>query len=437
VTETAQATVDQLLENWPDLSKRERLAGFQALPRDKADDLFLALSSLHQFELVHEVPEGERRIWMRLLPPDDAADLIQLASEDERPELLQELDPVARREVTALLAYKEDAAGGLMSPRFARLRPDMTVDEAISYIRRQASQLETIYYAYAVDERQRLLGVVSFRDLFSADRNKLVREVMRTRFIAATDDMDQETVAKLVAQHHLLAVPVLDAEGRMEGIVTVDDIVDVVQEEASEDIQKVGGMEALDAPYLEIGFWRMVRKRAGWLAVLFVGEMLTATAMGYFEQEIAKAVVLALFVPLIISSGGSSGSQATTLVIRAMAVGEVRLSDWWRIVRREFSTGCVLGSVLAAIGLTRILIWQAIWAPYGPHAFVVAATVAFSLVGVVLFGTVSGSMLPFVLRRVGLDPASASAPFVATLVDVTGLVIYFTVASIIMRGTLL
>jgi magnesium transporter len=313
----------------------------------------------------------------------------------------------------------------------------MSIDEAISYLRRQTPQVETIYYAYALDDAQHLLGVVSFRDLFSADRDKLVRDVMQTEIIAATEDMDQEAVAKMVTTHHLLAVPVLDSEHRMQGIVTLDDIIDVVQEEASEDIQKVGGMEALDAPYLEIGFWRMVNKRAGWLAILFVGEMLTATAMGYFEHEIAKAVVLALFVPLIISSGGNSGSQATTLVIRAMAVGEVRLSDWWKIIRREFSTGFVLGSVLSVLGLTRILIWQWLWSTYGSHYVVVALTVAVSLLGVVLFGTVAGSMLPFILRRLGLDPASASAPFVATLVDVSGLVIYFTVASVIMRGTLL
>jgi len=313
----------------------------------------------------------------------------------------------------------------------------MTVDEAISYVRRQAAHVETIYYVYALDEAQRLLGVVSFRHLFSSDPSKTVREVMQTDIITATPDMDQEAVAKLVAQHHLLAIPVVDADGRMQGIVTVDDIVDVVQEEASEDIQKVGGMEALGAPYLEIGFWSMVKKRAGWLAILFVGEMLTATAMGFFEKEIARAVVLALFVPLIISSGGNSGSQATTLVIQAMAMGEVRLRDWWRIVRREVSTGCVLGSFLAMIGLTRILVWQSVWKTYGPHYVQVALTVAFSLVGVVLFGTLAGSMLPFILRRSGLDPASASAPFVATLVDVTGLVIYFTVASIVMRGTLL
>jgi magnesium transporter len=313
----------------------------------------------------------------------------------------------------------------------------MTVDEAISYLRRQAAHVETIYYAYALDDSQRLLGVVSFRHLFSAEPGKTVRDVMDTDVVSATTEMDQEAVAKIVTQRHLLAIPVVDAEGRMQGIVTVDDIVDVVEEEASEDIQKVGGMEALDEPYLEIGFWKMVRKRAGWLAVLFVGEMLTATAMGYFEKEIARAVVLALFVPLIISSGGNSGSQATTLVIRAMAVGEVRLRDWWRIVRREVSTGLVLGVFLAAIGLTRILVWQGIWHAYGPHYLLVGFTVAGSLVGVVLFGTLAGSMLPFILRRLGLDPASASAPFVATLVDVTGLVIYFTVASVIMRGTLL
>jgi len=426
-----------LLDTWEDLDGPEQVAAFAALPRGEADDFFLALDARHQLELLRALPPGECRIWLRLLAPDDAADVIQVAKEGEREQLLSELDETTRREVRALLAFKEDAAGGLMSPRFARVRPEMTVDEAISYLRRQAAHVETIYYAYALDDSQRLLGVVSFRKLFSADSTRTVRDVMQTDIVTATADMDQEAVAKLVAQRHLLAIPVLDAEGRMQGIVTVDDIVDVVEEEASEDIQKVGGMEALDEPYLEIGFWKMVKKRAGWLAILFVGEMLTATAMGYFEKEIARAVVLALFVPLIISSGGNSGSQATTLVIRAMAVGEVRLRDWWRIIHREFSTGFVLGSFLALIGLARILLWQGIWHTYGEHYFLVAFTVAGSLVGVVLFGTIAGSMLPFILRRFGLDPASASAPFVATLVDVTGLVIYFTVASIIMRGTLL
>lgn len=437
MADTTGIAANELHERWAGLSPRERAATFHSLSGTEAQALFLQLNTRDQYELLRALPEGERRIWLRLLPPDDAADLIQLAGPENGRGLLEQLDDIARREVTALMAYKEDAAGGLMDPRFVRLRPDMSVDEAISYLRRQAADVPNIYYAYVLDDTQHLLGVVSFRDLFSADRDKPVRDVMRTRLVVATEGMDQEAVAELVAAHHLLAVPVVDGEGRMQGIVTVDDVIDVVQEEASEDIQKFGGMEALDAPYLDTGFWGMVRKRAGWLAVLFLGEMLTATAMGFFEQEIAKAVVLALFVPLIISSGGNSGSQATTLVVRAMALGELRLRDLWRVIRREFSTGLVLGCVLAAIGMARILLWQAIWSRYGPHYAAVALTVGFSLVGVVLFGTVAGSMLPFLLRRLGMDPASASAPFVATLVDVTGLVIYFSVASVVMRGTLL
>jgi magnesium transporter len=431
------ANKEELLHSWPSLSIQERVAAFQSLPREESDDFLLALDPRSMSELILSLPEGERRIWMRLLPPDDAADVVQSAPLLQRDHLLGMLDDATRNEVRALLAYKEDQAGGLMSPRFARLRPEMTVDEAISYLRRQAAQLETMYYAYALDTGQRLLGVVSFRDLFSADRTKTIRDVMRTRFISVAEDMDQEAVAREFAEHHLLAIPVVDAEMRMKGIVTVDDIVGVVEKEAGEDIQKIGGSEALDEPYLRIAFVKMVKKRGGWLAALFLGEMLTATAMGFFEKEIAKAVVLALFIPLIISSGGNSGSQATTLVIRAMAVGEVRLRDWWRVIRREAGAGLVLGVMLGAIGMTRILVWQAFAKPYGVHYVLVALTVACSLVGVVLFGTTAGSMLPFVLRRVGVDPASASAPFVATLVDVTGLIIYFTIAAFIMRGTLL
>ncbi len=427
----------ELLADWSTLSRADRLREFHQLRREDADDFFLSLSAHDQAELILEMPEGERRVWMRLLAPDDAADLIQQSPAAGRTALLDLLDTATRSEVTALLAYKEDAAGGLMSPRFARLRPDITVDEAISYLRREDGQVETSYYAYALDAEKHLWGVVSFRDLFSADRARTVRDIMRSQFVSVKEDTDQETVARLFSEHHLLAIPVVDDHYRMVGIVTVDDIVHVVQDEASEDIQKMGGMEALDAPYLQISFPQMIRKRGGWLAVLFLGEMLTATAMGYFEHEIARAVVLALFVPLIISSGGNSGSQATTLVIRAMAMGELRLRDWWRVVRKEIAAGLVLGMILGTIGVTRILLWQAIAKPYGEHYGLVAMTVGLSLVGVVLFGTTAGSMLPFILRRVGLDPASASAPFVATLVDVSGLVIYFTVASLVLSGTLL
>lgn len=428
---------DDTLAQWPRLSLDDRVRAFRALTRDHRETLFLGLSSAEQAELLLTMPEHERRTYLRVLPPDDAADVIQEAPDQQKDGLLSLLDEVARREVLALLAYAEDDAGGLMSPRFARLRPGMTVDEALSYLRLQARQMETVYYAYVLDPSQRLVGVLSFRDLFMADATRRVEDVMRRDLISVTEDMDQEEVARLFASHAFAAIPVLDAAGVMKGIVTVDDIVDVVQEEATEDIQKIGGMEALDAPYLETGFWQMARKRAGWLAALFVGEMLTATAMGRYEDEIAQAVILALFIPLIISSGGNSGSQASTLVIRAMALGEVRLRDWWRVARREVFSGLTLGAVLAAIGFTRILLWQWASGVYGEHYLLIAATISISLIGVVMFGTLAGSMLPFVLRRIGFDPASASAPFVATLVDVTGIVIYFTVASFVLKGTLL
>jgi magnesium transporter len=294
-----------------------------------------------------------------------------------------------------------------------------------------------VYYVYVVDSEERLLGVVSFRDLIVASPDKLIRDVMHTDIISAREDLDQEALSQLFMRHHLLMMPIVDGEGRIKGVVNVDDIVDVVQEEATEDIQKIGGVETLEGPYLQVPLLRMIQKRAGWLAALFLGEMLTATAMGQFETEIARAVVLALFVPLIISSGGNSGSQATTLVIRAMALGELRVRDWWRVIRREVVAGSGLGLILASIGLLRILTWQVLFDAYGEHYFLVALTVAFSLVGVVLWGSIVGSILPFILRALGFDPASASAPFVATLVDVTGLLIYFTVAALVLQGTLL
>jgi len=432
-------SAEDLREAWLLFTPEDRRLGFEQLPRAEAEDFFLSLPARDQEELVLGLPRDARRSWVRLLPPDDAADLIQAAAPEEREGLLALLDDATRREVTALLAYAEDEAGGLMNPRFARIRPDATVDEAISYLRRQAREAnaEVIYYAYVLDEEQRLLGVASFRDLFAASPEKRVRDVMHTDIVSVTEDMDQEAVSHVFADHDLPAIPVVDAQGRMKGIVTVDDIVDVVEEEATEDIQKFGGVEVLGAPYLDMGFGAMVRKRGGWLAALFIGEMLTATAMAFFEDEIARAVVLAVFLPLIISSGGNSGSQASTLVIRAMALGEVRVRDWWRVAGREVTTGLALGVLLATIGFVRILVWQRIGHMYGEHYLRVALTVSVSLVGVVTFGTLAGSMLPFLLRRFGLDPASASAPFVATLVDVTGLVIYFAVGSVFLSGALL
>jgi magnesium transporter len=431
-------TPAELYEAWSVLSQEERVEGFEVLKRDDADDFFLQLSARDRAALLLALPFGERRLWMRLLAPDDAADLIQELPPEERENVLALLDESTRREVKGLLDYAEDEAGGLMNTRYSRLRADMTVDEAISYLRKDARMREkTVYYVFVVDAEEHLHGVVSFRDLLVAPGEKLVRDVMRADVISAPEDLDQEALSKLFMRHHLLMMPVVDAEGRIKGVVNVNDIVDVVQEEATEDIQKLGGVETLEGPYLQVPLLRMIRKRAGWLAALFLGEMLTATAMGQFEAEIARAVVLALFVPLIISSGGNSGSQATTLVIRAMALGELRLRDWWRVIRRELVTGFGLGAILASIGLARILLWQFLFGAYGEHYFLVALTVAFSLVGVVLWGSLAGSILPFILRGLGFDPASASAPFVATLVDVTGLVIYFTIAAAVLSGTLL
>jgi magnesium transporter len=433
-----QLSLEDLQDAWPLLVSEDRHEAFRALERTDAEDLFLSLSSRDQADLILDLPANERRSWIRLLAPDDAVDLIQEVHAEERDALLAQLDDPTRREVGVLLAYAEDDAGGLMNPRYARVRPDMTVDEAITYLRRQAAErAESLPYAYALDPNQQLRGVVSYRELFTAKPGQTVQEFMTTDLVTVPEAMDQEDVSRLFAQYRLLALPVVDAGGRMKGIVTLDDVVDVVREEATEDIQKIGGTAALEAPYLQVSPWEMIRKRAGWLSILFLGESLTAVAMGHFEAQIASAVVLALFVPLVISSGGNSGGQATTLVIRAMALGEVRLRDWWYVIRREFLAGLGLGLILASIGFVRIVLWEVLFRTYGPHYILVAIAVSTSLVGVVLWGTLVGSMLPFILRRLGLDPATASAPFVATLVDVTGLIIYFSAASILLSGKLL
>jgi magnesium transporter len=347
--------VAELHDTWPVLPPPERFERFQRLSCPAAKAFFLELDAHDQVELVRQLPLAEQKLWMRMLAPDDAADVIQEASAEERAGLLALLEEPVREDVLKLLTYAEDHAGGLMNPRFARVRPEMTRDEALHALRRQAKdQLETPYYVYVLDRRQRLLGVVSFWELFTAPAGKTMQELMRTDVVSVTEVQDQEAVAALIAQHDLLAVPVVDAAGRIQGIVTVDDVVDVVQEEATEDIQKLAGMGAFDRPYMRTSFAAMLKKRAGWLAVLFLGELFTATAMGYFESELAQAVVLALFVPLIISSGGNAGSQASTLMVRALALGDVRLRDWWRVARRECLTGLALGAMLICAKL-RIL----------------------------------------------------------------------------------
>jgi magnesium transporter len=432
-----ELSMDELRDAWPLLDLEERGDGLRVLPREDAEEFFIALPAHDQAQLLLHFRPGQRRQWMRMLEPDDVADVVQDAGDDNKQTLLALLDEPTRKEVLALLAYAEDEAGGLMSTRFARLRPNMTADEALLYLRRQArAKLETIYVAYVVDSQQRLMGVVSFRDLFAAEPKTLVSQIMETDVVRVSEDMDQETVSRLFAEHDLNVIPVVDHEGRMKGIVTVDDIVDVVQEEATEDIQKFGGMEALELPYLQSSRRDMIKKRIVWLVVLLAGSMLTATALESFQGQIDAVPVLALFLPMIVSTGGNSGSQASTLVIRAMALGEIRAADWWLILRRELITGVALGGVLGVLALARVAIWGT-WGAYGAHFMALAVVAGCSVVGCVLCGTLAGSMLPFVLKKVGADPASASAPFVATLVDVSGILIYFAIANIVLRGILL
>jgi magnesium transporter len=440
MSQRSDIDINELREAWWLLSKEDRLEGFRLLDSEEAEEFFTDLTPRDQAELLLTLRQPERRLWLRDLAPDDAVDLLQELDEEERPALLALLDDATRREVTVLMAYEEDEAGGLMSSRFARLRPDMTVDEAVSYLRKQAVagvELETIYYIYVLEADQRLIGIVSFRELFAAPASRRVRDIMLTDYIAVPEDLDQEDVARLFAEYDVLALPVVDDVGRMKGIVTVDDIVDVVEEEATEDAHKFGGLAALEMPYLRTDFFSLVRKRAGWLILLFLGGMLTANALAQFEDSIALLPFLTLFIPLIIASGGNSGSQASTLVIRAMAMDEVRLRDWWRVARRELGTGLALGTVLGTIGFLRVLLFPGDTAAYGENAVpLFALTIAISLLGIVLFGTIVGSMLPFILRRVGLDPASASAPLVATLVDVSGLIIYFVTAAFLLSEVL-
>ncbi len=431
-------SVDELRDAWAVLDVHERLDGLRLLPREDAEEYFISLHAMDQTDVILAMRPGEQRSWMRLLEPDDVADVIQAAPEDQRARLLGLVDRLTRKEVEALLAYEEDEAGGLMNTRYARLRPQATVDEALSYLRRQArTTTETIYYVYVLDAEQRLVGVVSFRDLFASPGTAKIEDIMEREVVKASPETDQEALSHLFVDHDLPIIPIVDANGFMKGIVTVDDIVDVVQEEATEDAQKFGGMQALEEPYLQASIFENFKKRGVWLTVLMFGQMLTTTVIGVFAEQIEVAVVLALFMPLVISSGGNSGSQASTLVIRAMALGEVRPADVLRVVRRELVTGLALGCLLGVLGVLRIVLWPGAAESYTEFYVKVGFTIGFSLIGVVMFGTLCGATLPFLLRRFGADPASASAPFVATLCDVTGLLIYFTIANIILSGTLL
>jgi magnesium transporter len=421
-----------------DLPSQEEALVFRALPKEKAGLVFSYLPTPRQEGLVKALSAEEVRNAVAGMAPDDRARLLEEMPAEVAKRLMETLGPEELEKSRALLGYPENTAGRYMTPNYASIAPDMTAEQALRHIRSTGRGKETLNVVYIVDREGYLIEDVRLGALVLADPATPVTGIPDPGLICLPVHADRAEVLREFEKYDRVALPVVDDDRRMLGIITMDDVLDVAEQTATEEFQKMGGTEALDAPYNEVGFWAMVRKRGGWLSALFLGEMLTATAMGYYEREIERAVVLALFVPLIISSGGNSGSQATSLIIRALALKELRLKDWWKVMGREVGAGVTLGTLLGTIGFLRILLWQHLhWKDYGPHYLLVALTVCASLIGVVTFGTLAGSMLPFLLRRMGFDPATSSAPFVATLVDVTGLVIYFTVGSIILRGALL
>jgi len=421
------------------LNDRERRAAIDALAGSNprlAMQVVAELGVDMGAALLATRPPAELVRLLQELAPDDAAALIDRFPQDLADQIRELMHGQPTAEIAEVLENPEGTAGRIMNPRVFALPEGATAAEAVNALQ-QLGGVEMSFYLYVIDERRHLVGVVSLRRLLLVPPQATLQQIMTTDVISVGVDTPEEEVAKKVSSYHLLAVPVVDDENKLVGTVTVDDVIDVIRDTTTEEFQKLGGLEALDEPYVRTPLLTLVKKRARWLVVLFLGEMLTATAMGYFEKEISRAVVLALFVPLIISSGGNSGSQAASLIIRALAVGEVTLRDWWRIMRREVISGLALGGILGSVGFIRVSLWQQLFGTYGTHWFLIAVTVLFALIGVVMWGTIAGSMLPFVMKRLGADPATSSAPFVATLVDVTGLVIYFTVAATILRGSLL
>ncbi len=404
----------------------------------RASSVFKILDISAQKRIIKELPPFITAELLNELPADDRTDFLEELSKEAIRDLIKLLEPKERKTTLALLGYPEDSVGRLMTPDYVYVHAQDTVEQVFAIIRKVAKSSETIDVIYIINEKGELIDDLKIKDLILASPDKRMEELIDGRVIALNVHDDQEHASQVFRMNNRVALPVTDDNNVLMGIVTIDDMLWVANEEFSEDIQKIGGTEVFNEPYLEIPLLKLFRKRVGWLVILFLGEMLTASAMGFFQDEIAKAVVLALFIPLIISSGGNSGSQASTLIIQAMAIGEISISDWWRVLRREIISGLLLGAVLGLIGFIRIVVWHAVLpAIYGEHWVMIGFTVGFSLIGVVLWGTLSGSMLPLALKKLGFDPAASSAPFVATLVDVTGLIIYFSVAYYFLQGLLL
>lgn len=426
--------VADLISEYPEFEAR--IIANMAINR--AASVFKILDIAQQKDIVKELPSSKTAELLNELPADDRTDFLEELPKAAIRDLIKLLDPEERKITLSLLGYPEDSVGRLMTPDYVYVYLHNTVEEVFATLRKYARNSETIDVVYVIDESGLLIDDLRIRDIILATTDKRVDEIVDGRVVSLNVNDDQENAQQIFKMNNRVALPVVDENNILLGIVTIDDMLWVANEEFSEDMQKMGGTEALNEPYLDIPIFKLFKKRVSWLVVLFLGEMLTATAMGYFEDEIARAVVLALFVPLIISSGGNSGSQASTLIIQAMAVGEITINDWWRVLRRELVSGLLLGTILGIIGFIRVAVWHSIVPQiYGPHWMMIASTVGFSLIGVVLWGTLSGSMLPILLKRLGADPAVSSAPFVATLVDVTGLIIYFSFALLFLKGLLL
>ena len=440
------STLKEVLSEWSptdvaelisELPESEQALIFRILPRDLAADIFEYIDFDLQVSLLKGLGKEEVAAILNEMSPDDRTALLEDLPGSAARQMITLLSSDERKIAVTLLGYPEDSVGRLMTPDYISVKPEWTMNDVLNHIREYGKDSETLNIIYVVDEKGKLIDDIRIRDIILALPESKVSDLMDENFIALHVTDDQEKAVQVFKKYDRVALPVLDSLGVLIGIVTVDDVFDVAEEEATEDIHKIGGVEALEEPYVNVPLLQMVKKRAGWLSILLVGEMLTTTAMSFFEGEISKAVVLALFMPLIISSGGNSGSQASTLVIRALSLGELKLRDWWFVMRREIISGVLLGGILGAIGFVRISVWQAVGHPYGVHWVLLGLTVFCSLIGVVLWGTLSGAMLPFILKKLGADPATSSAPLVATMVDVTGLVIYFTMAIIILSGTLL
>jgi len=388
--------------------------------------------------IIHELQPLKTAALLNELPADDRTSFLEELPTEAVRELIKLLNPEERKITLSLLGYPESSVGRLMTPDYIAVQPEWTTAEVLEYIRQYGKDSETIDVIYVVNEQGQLVDDVRIREFLLASPDKIVRELTDGRYIALNVNDDQEMANQVFKMNNRVALPVVDNNNILLGIITIDDVLWVANEEFSEDMQKMGGTEALEEPYLEISIFKLFKKRVGWLIVLFLGEMLTATAMASYEIALDKALVLSLFIPLIISSGGNTGSQASSLIIQALTVGEVTLADWWNVMRREIISGLLLGTILGLIGFCRVVLWSQIFpAVYGPHFILIALTVGISLIGVVLFGTITGSMLPIVLKKLGADPAVSSAPFVATLVDVTGVIIYFNCAYFFLKGTLL